>query len=174
MHAVHPISAEIEKHSDMTKAVRVSLVLCAFIYAAIGFFGYLLFGESTMADILSNFDRNSGTPLGLFLNDTVRLSYAIHLMLVFPLLNFSLRINADGLLFPKSTPLRLDTTRFAALTVILLGFIYLAAIAIPSIWSFFQFLGSTSAVCIAFVFPGAIVLRYGFCVACLIDIVQRI
>ncbi|KAJ8647705.1 hypothetical protein MRB53_000728 [Persea americana] len=156
---VHPISAEIKKHSDMTKAVRISLVLCAFIYAAIGFFGYLLFGDSTMADILSNFDRNSGTPLGQFLDDTVRLSYAIHLMLVFPLLNFSLRINVDGLLFPKSTPLPSNSTRFVVLTGFLLGLIYLVAIAIPSIWSFFQFLGSTSAVCIAFVFPGAIVLR---------------
>lgn len=162
MPAVHPISAEIKKHSDMTKAVRISLVLCAFIYAAIGFFGYLLFGDSTMADILSNFDRNSGTPLGQFLDDTVRLSYAIHLMLVFPLLNFSLRINVDGLLFPKSTPLPSNSTRFVVLTGFLLGLIYLVAIAIPSIWSFFQFLGSTSAVCIAFVFPGAIVLRYGF------------
>ncbi|RWR78988.1 Amino acid transporter [Cinnamomum micranthum f. kanehirae] len=156
---VHPISAEIKNHSDMTKAVRISLALCAFIYAAIGFFGYLLFGDSTMADILSNFDRNSGTPLGQFLDDTVRLSYAIHLMLVFPLINFSLRINLDGLLFPKSMPLPSNTTRFVVLTGFLLGLVYLVAIAIPSIWSFFQFLGSTSAVCIAFVFPGAIVLR---------------
>ncbi|KAK7851249.1 amino acid transporter avt6c [Quercus suber] len=36
---------------------------------------------------------------------------------------------------------------------------YLAAIAIPNIWYFFQFLGSTSAVCLAFIFPGAIVIR---------------
>ncbi|KAJ0045340.1 hypothetical protein Pint_06620 [Pistacia integerrima] len=35
----------------------------------------------------------------------------------------------------------------------------LEAIFIPDIWTFFQFLGSTSAVSLALIFPGAIVLR---------------
>ncbi|KAL5711472.1 hypothetical protein ACHQM5_021923 [Ranunculus cassubicifolius] len=156
---VHPIVAELRKPSDMVTATRISLVLCASIYCAVGFFGYLLFGESTMSDILANFDQNFSLQVGSVLNDTVRLSYALHLMLVFPLLNFSLRINIDGLLFPKWPLLSTHAIRFTCLTSFLLAFIYIAAIAIPNIWYFFQFLGSTSAVCLAFVFPGAIVLR---------------
>eukprot|EP00262_Sarcandra_glabra_P016254 TRINITY_DN5243_c0_g1_i3.p1 TRINITY_DN5243_c0_g1~~TRINITY_DN5243_c0_g1_i3.p1 ORF type:complete len:197 (+),score=2.48 TRINITY_DN5243_c0_g1_i3:262-852(+) len=159
MLAVHPIRAEMSTTSDMTLAVRISLIICSIIYAAVGFFGYLLFGDSTMPDILSNFDRNSGTPMGSFLNDTVRLSYALHLVLVFPLLNFSLRTNVDGLIFPKAAPLVSKNARFLSMTGFLLGFTYFAAIAIPNIWYFFQFVGSTSAVCLAFIFPGAIVLR---------------
>ena len=160
MHAVHPIGSELGKPSDMISAVRVSLVLCAVIYSSIGIFGYLLFGDSIMPDILVNFDQNSGSAMGALLNDTVRLSYALHLMLVFPLLNFSLRANVDELLFPKRPLLATATPRFMSITVILLVFSYFAAIAIPNIWYFFQFMGSTSAVCLAFIFPAAITLRY--------------
>ncbi|PIA58092.1 hypothetical protein AQUCO_00500198v1 [Aquilegia coerulea] len=156
---VHPIVAELSKPSDMVSAVRISLVLCACIYCAVGYFGYALFGDSTMTDILANFDQSFSSTVGPLLNDTVRLSYALHLILVFPLLNFALRVNIDGLLFPKWPLLSTHTIRFTSLTFFLLAFIYIAAIAIPNIWYFFQLLGSTTAVCLAFVFPGAIVLR---------------
>ncbi|RZC63178.1 hypothetical protein C5167_024951 [Papaver somniferum] len=156
---VHPIAAELRKTSEMVTAVRISLVLCAAVYAAVGFFGYLLFGDSTMSDILSNFDHNFGSSVGTLLNDTVRLSYALHLMLVFPLPNFSLRVNVDEFLFPEWPFLSSHNIRFVPLTCILLIFVYIAAIAIPNIWFFFQFLGSTTSLCVAFIFPGAIVLR---------------
>ncbi|XP_043705533.1 amino acid transporter AVT6C-like [Telopea speciosissima] len=157
---VHPIAVELQNPSKMVSAARISIVLCATIYLTVGFFGYLLFGDSTMPDILSNFDRNSDSPIGSILNDTVRLSYALHLMLVFPLVNFSLRANIHELLFTKSPQsTSADTTRFVFLTSFLLVFIYIAAIALPNIWYFFQFMGSTSAVSLALIFPGAIVLR---------------
>ncbi|XP_038711285.1 amino acid transporter AVT6C-like [Tripterygium wilfordii] len=156
---VHPIGFELSKTSDMTTAVRISVILCAAIYFSIGVFGYLLFGESILSDILVNFDRSSDTTSGAFLNDMVRLSYALHLVLVFPLLNFSLRANIDELIFPKKPLLARDNKRFLSLTLILLVLSYIAAIEIPDIWYFFQFMGSTSAVCLAFIFPGAIVLR---------------
>ncbi|PON83243.1 Amino acid transporter, transmembrane domain containing protein [Trema orientale] len=156
---VHPIGFELGKQSDMITAVRISLVLCSAIYFAIGLFGYLLFGDSIESDILVNFDRSSDTSTGALLNAAVRLSYALHLMLVFPLLNFSLRGNIDEFLFPKKPLLASDTKRFVALTIVLLVFSYLAAIAFPNIWYLFQFVGSTSAVCLAFIFPGAIALR---------------
>lgn len=143
----------------MTSAVRISLVLCSGIYFTIGIFGYLLFGDSINADILVNFDQGSGSAMGSLLNDVVRLSYAFHLMLVFPLLNFSLRFNLDELLFSKKPTLATDNRRFLVLTLVLLVLTYLVAIAIPNIWYFFQFLGSTSAVFLAFIFPGAIAIR---------------
>ncbi|KAG9443734.1 hypothetical protein H6P81_015074 [Aristolochia fimbriata] len=156
---VHPIGIELQKSSDLARAVRLSLVICALIYSAVGYSGYLLFGDSTMADILANFDHSSSSNISPFLNDIVRLSYALHLILVFPLLNFSLRISIDGLLFPKAPSLTSSQLRFTALTICLLGIVYLVAVAIPNIWVLFQFVGSTTGVCIAFIFPGAIVLR---------------
>ncbi|KAL2558399.1 Transmembrane amino acid transporter family protein [Forsythia ovata] len=157
---VHAIGVEMGKPADMLYAVKIALVLCAAIYFSIGIFGYLLFGDSTMDDILVNFDQSSGSAINLLLNDVVRLSYAFHLMLVFPLLNFSLRTNIDEFLFSTKKPvLAANNKRFLVLTFALLALAYVAAIAIPSIWYFFQFMGSTSAVCLAFIFPGAIALR---------------
>ncbi|KAG5053083.1 hypothetical protein AAZX31_02G243900 [Glycine max] len=156
---VHPIGFELAKPSEMATAVRIALLLCCVIYFSIGLSGYLLFGDSTQSDILVNFDQNAGSALGSLLNVLVRLSYAFHVMLTFPLLNFSLRTNVDEFFFPKKSPLATDSKRFVSLTLVLLALSYIAAILVPDIWYIFQFMGSTSAVCLAFVFPGAIVLR---------------
>lgn len=145
----------------MSSAVRISLVLCVAIYFAVGFFGYLLFGDSIMADMLVNFDKASDSVISAILNDTIRLSYAIHLMLVFPVMNYSLRVNVDELFFPKRALLAAENIRFLSLTCVLLAFIYVAAIAIPNIWYFFQFMGTTTVMCLMFIFPSSIVLRYG-------------
>ncbi|CAG7908298.1 unnamed protein product [Brassica rapa] len=156
---LHPVGFELKDPLQVLSATRVSVILCATIYSATGLFCYLLFGDATMTDVLMNFDESSGSSIGSLLNDIVRVSYAIHLMLVFPLLNFSLRANLDELLFPKKVSLVNDNKRFFGLTFPLLISCFLAAIAIPDIWYFFQFLGSTSTVSIAFIFPAAIVLR---------------
>lgn len=153
---VHPISSELGKPSKMEKATQISLLLCVVIYFAVGFFGYLLFGDSLASDILVNFDRSSESPL---LNDAVRLSYAFHLVLVYPVVNYPLRVNIDELLFPKKPALASDNFRFVSLTSVILILSYLAAIVIPDIWIFFQYVGSTFVVLIVFIFPAAITLR---------------
>ncbi|KAF8102032.1 hypothetical protein N665_0201s0323 [Sinapis alba] len=157
---VHPIGFELKDPLHVIPATKISVILCAAIYFATGLFGYLLFGDATMSDILVNFDQSSGSSIGSLLNDIVRLSYALHLMLVFPLMNFSLRANLDELMFPTMKPsLAKDNKRFIGLTLSLLICCFLSAIAVPDIWYFFQFLGSTTTVSIAFIFPAAIVLR---------------
>ncbi|KAJ0099377.1 hypothetical protein Patl1_21582 [Pistacia atlantica] len=93
------------------------------------------------------------------LNDAVRVSYAAHLMLVFPIVFYPLRLNMDGLLFPSSRPLASSNVRFALITAGLITVIFLGANFIPSIWDAFQFTGATAAVCIGFIFPAAITLR---------------
>lgn len=157
--SVHPIRSELGKPSEMTMAVRLSLVLCILIYFTVGSFGYLLFGDSIMADMLLNFNKVSDSAVGSLINVIIRLSYAMHLMLVFPVINFSLRVNVDELLFPKRSMLATDNARFFFLTCSILAFAYLAAIAIPNIWYFFQFMGTTTVVCLMFIFPSSIILR---------------
>ncbi|WRX12174.1 Amino acid transporter [Theobroma cacao] len=120
---IHPIRGELGRPSDMSSAVKISLAVCIAIYFSIGFFGYLLFGDSIMADMLVNFDQNSDSAVG------------------------------------QKPVLARDTPRFAILTCALLAVTYIFAIAIPNIWYFFQFLGSTTVVSLSFIFPGAIVLR---------------
>ncbi|KAI4346755.1 hypothetical protein L6164_007625 [Bauhinia variegata] len=159
---VHSIDNELEDASQMQGVVRTALALCSSVYIMISFFGFLLFGEGTLDDVLANFDTDLGIPFGAVLNDAVRLSYAAHLMLVFPVVFYPLRLNIDGLLFSKSRPLVLDNFRFASITVILISLIFVGANFIPSIWDAFQFTGATAAVCLGFIFPAAITLRDRF------------
>lgn len=156
---VHPIHNELKESSQIKPIVHTSLALCSTVYITTSFFGYLLFGESTLADVLANFDSNLGISYSSVLSDAVRVSYAIHLMLVFPMIFHALRLNLDGLLFSSARPLSSDNRRFGVMTAVLLLVIFISANFIPSIWDAFQFTGATAAVCIAFIFPAAITLR---------------
>ncbi|KAF3331454.1 sodium-coupled neutral amino acid transporter 2-like protein [Carex littledalei] len=156
---VHTIDNELDDSSQIKPIVRTSLLLCSTVYITTSFFGFLLFGENTLDDVLANFDSNLGIPYSSILDDAVRVSYTIHLMLVFPIIFHALRLNLDGLVFPSGRPLSGDNRRFAGITAALLLVIFLAANFIPSIWDAFQFTGATAAVCIAFIFPAAITLK---------------
>ncbi|KAF9593776.1 hypothetical protein IFM89_025401 [Coptis chinensis] len=156
---VHTITNELEDSSQIQSVVRASLALCSTVYIATSFFAYLLFGDLTLSDVLANFDTNLGIPYSSLLNDVVRISYAAHLMLVFPIIFFALRLNLDGLLFPSSRPLVSSNGRFALITIGLLSIVFLGANFIPSIWDVFQFTGATAGVCIGFIFPAAITIK---------------
>ncbi|KAF7817413.1 amino acid transporter AVT6A-like [Senna tora] len=158
-HNVHPIENELKDPNHMKSIVRTSLSLCSSMYIATSVFGYMLFGDKTQDDVLANFEGDLGVPFGSLLNDVVRVSYGIHLMLVFPIVFYSLRLNLDGLLFPSAIPITLDNKRFYLLTAFLMFFIFLGANFVPSIWDAFQFTGATAAVATGFIFPAAIALR---------------
>lgn len=93
---------------NITVAMRISLVLCSAIYVVVSFFD-LLFEDTTMTDVLTNFDCSSSVSVPRALNDSMCLSYALHLVLIFPLLFLSLRVNFNELLF--SVAGRLPQTR---------------------------------------------------------------
>ncbi|XP_068637813.1 amino acid transporter AVT6A-like [Aristolochia californica] len=156
---VHTIDNELEDSSQIRNIVQATLLLCSTVYIATSFFGFLLFGESTLDDVLANFDTDLGIPYSSVLNDAVRISYAVHLMLVFPIIFFALRLNLDGLLFPSARSLTTDNKRFALISFGLIAAVFLGANFIPSIWDAFQFTGATAAVCIGFIFPAAVTLR---------------
>ncbi|KAL7208027.1 hypothetical protein ACSBR1_029892 [Camellia fascicularis] len=158
-HNIHPIENELQDPSQMKSIVRTSITVCLSVYLATSFFGFLLFGNHTLDDVLANFDADLGIPYSSLLNDVVRVSYCIHLMLVFPIVFFSLRLNLDGLLFPYAIPIAFDNRRFFSVTAALMGFIFLGANFVPSIWDAFQFTGATATVSVGFIFPAAVALR---------------
>ncbi|XP_043808833.1 amino acid transporter AVT6B isoform X2 [Manihot esculenta] len=156
---VHPIENELVDPTQMKSIVRTSLTLCSSVYIATSLFGVLLFGDQTLDDVLANFDGDLGIPYSSLLDDVVRVSYGIHLMLVFPIVFFSLRLNLDGLLFPYAIPIACDNKRFFLITAALMGFIFVGANFVPNIWDAFQFTGATAAIAVGFIFPAAIALR---------------
>ncbi|CAN1295978.1 Amino acid transporter AVT6A, partial [Linum perenne] len=157
--AVHSIDNELKDPTQIKPVVRTSLALCSSVYIMTSVFGFLLFGDSTLEDVLANFNTDLGIPYSSFLNDAVRVSYAAHLMLVFPIVFHPLRLNMDGLLFPSSRSLYQDNFRFASITIGLISVIFLGSNFIPSIWDAFQFTGATAAVCLGFIFPASITLK---------------
>ncbi|CAN1295973.1 Amino acid transporter AVT6A [Linum perenne] len=156
---VHSIDNELKDPTQIKPVVRTSLALCSSVYIMTSVFGFLLFGDSTLEDVLANFNTDLGIPYSSFLNDAVRVSYAAHLMLVFPIVFHPLRLNMDGLLFPSSRSLYQDNFRFASITIGLISVIFLGSNFIPSIWDAFQFTGATAAVCLGFIFPASITLK---------------
>ncbi|XP_050221898.1 amino acid transporter AVT6A-like [Mercurialis annua] len=156
---IHTIENELKDSSLIQPVVRTSVALCSTVYILTSLFGILLFGDSTLDNVLTNFDTNLGVPYNNVLNDVIRISYALHLILVFPVVFHPLRLNLDGLLFPSARPLSSDNRRFTLISIALISVIFLGATFIPSIWVAFQFTGATSSNAIGFIFPAAVVLR---------------
>ncbi|KAI8005445.1 Amino acid transporter AVT6A [Camellia lanceoleosa] len=127
-HNIHPIENELQDPSQMKSIVRTSITLCLSVYLATSFFGFLLFGNHTLDDVLANFDTDLGIPY-------------------------------NGLLFPYAIPIAFDNRRFFSVTAALMGFIFLGANFVPSIWDAFQFTGATATVSVGFIFPAAVALR---------------
>ncbi|MFS7950810.1 putative amino acid transporter, transmembrane domain-containing protein [Helianthus anomalus] len=158
---VQPIYNELEDRSPkkMNKVGRLTTVLCVMIYASTAIAGYLLFGNDTESDILTNFDKPLGIRFSTALTYIVRVGYVLHLVLVFPVIHFSLRQTVDELVFNGSGPLSENRKRCLALTFVLLALVYLGSTMIPSIWTAFKFTGATTAVSLGFTFPALIALR---------------
>lgn len=158
---VQPIYNELEGRSPdkMNRVGRITTALCVFVYASTAMAGYLLFGKDTESDVLTNFDKDLGIRFSTALNYIVRVGYIFHLVLVFPVIHFSLRQTVDALVFDGSPPLTESRKRCLTLTGVLLVIIYFGSTMIPNIWTAFKFTGATTAVSLGFTFPSLIALR---------------
>jgi amino acid permease len=158
---VHPIYAELRDPTPhaMARIGRISTALCVVIYAATAISGYLLFGDSTASDVLTNFDRDLGVPFSALLNAVVRSGYVAHLMLVFPVIHFSLRQTLDSFLFTRSPPGE-DRRRLVWITASILAFVFLGSAFVPNIWVAFQFTGATTGLALGFLFPAIVGIRH--------------
>ncbi|KAJ6416091.1 hypothetical protein OIU84_004819 [Salix udensis] len=158
---VQPIYNELEGRTPqkMNRVGRITTVLCVVVYASTAVSGYLLFGNDTESDVLTNFDKDLGIRFSSALNYIVRIGYILHLILVFPVVHFSLRQTVDALVFEGSAPLSESRKRSLALTAVLLALIFLGSTMIPNIWTAFKFTGATTAVSLGFIFPALVALR---------------
>lgn len=158
---VQPIYNELHQRSPqkMNRIGRLTTILCILVYASTAVSGYLLFGNDTEDDVLTNFDQDLGIRFSPALNYIVRIGYILHLILVFPVIHFSLRQTVDELVFEGSPPLSESRKRSLGLTAILLILIYIGSTMIPNIWTAFKFTGATTAVSLGFIFPSLVALR---------------
>ncbi|XP_074289549.1 amino acid transporter AVT6E-like [Silene latifolia] len=101
---------------------RITTVICVVVYGLTAFSGYLLFGKTTESDVLTNFDIDLGIPYSSALNYVVMVGYILHLILVFPVIHFSLRETVYTLVFPAAGPLSENRQRLLGLTMVVLVF----------------------------------------------------
>ncbi|CAI9113926.1 OLC1v1014631C1 [Oldenlandia corymbosa var. corymbosa] len=158
---VQPIYNELEGRTPqkMNRVGRITTMICVLVYASTAVSGYLLFGKDTEADVLTNFDKDLGIRFSSALNFIVRVGYVLHLILVFPVIHFSLRQTVDDMVFEGLSPLQESRKRCLFLTLVLLILIYFGSTMIPNIWTAFKFTGATTAVSLGFTFPALIALR---------------
>jgi Transmembrane amino acid transporter protein len=107
--------------------------------------------------VLTNFDKDLGINYSSILNYIVRIGYVLHLVLVFPVIHFSLRQTVDSLVFAPSE--QTSRKRFLGLTFVLLVIIDLGSTFIPNIWIAFKFTGATTGLALGFMFPSLVALR---------------
>eukprot|EP00249_Psilotum_nudum_P032022 c47118_g1_i1 orf=236-1825(+) len=159
---VQPIYGELKQRTPgtMNKVGRITTALCVAVYAMTAASGYFLFGEATASDVLINFDKDLGIRYGSLLNNIIRVGYVIHLMLVFPVIHFSLRQAVDSFLFPRAKLLADSNRRFFSLTFLLLSLTYLGSTLIPNIWIAFQLTGATTGLSMGFIFPALIGIKW--------------
>lgn len=160
---LQPIYNELEGRSPqkMNTVGRITTIICVLVYVSTATSGYLLFGKDTESDVLTNFDKPLGIRFSSALNYIVRVGYILHLVLVFPVIHFSLRQTVDALVFEGSAPLLESRKRSLALTIVLLALIYVGSTMIPNIWTAFKFTGATTAVSLGFIFPSLVALSLG-------------
>ncbi|KAH7444673.1 hypothetical protein KP509_02G087600 [Ceratopteris richardii] len=158
-HMIHPILSQLGNESDSKRVITISIRFCAATYVITSAFAYILFGDDTLNDVMGNFNAELEVPYGTLFKDVIRLGFALHLILVFPLLKFSLHMNLDSLFDQSASPTTVDNSHFFLVTCSLLTAAFLGALSVPDVWTIFQCIGSTSAVCLCFVFPGSLVLR---------------
>ncbi|GAA0154700.1 amino acid transporter [Lithospermum erythrorhizon] len=158
---VPPIYHELEGRSPekMNQVSRTTTIICVLVYASTAIAGYLLFGNDTESDVLTNFDTDLGVPFSTAINYIVRIGYVLHLVLVFPVMHFSLRQTMDELVCSGSPPLTESRKRCLGWTFLLLGLTYIVSTMIPNIWTAFKFTGATTAVSLGFTFPSLVALK---------------
>ncbi|MBA0555877.1 hypothetical protein Golob_026028, partial [Gossypium lobatum] len=135
-HNVLPIANELRDPTQMKLIVRKSLMFCFSLYIATSFFRVVLFGNHILDDVLANFDGDLGIPYSSWSS------------------------------IPYAIPIAFSEKRFFSMTVALMGFIFMGANFIPSIWDAFQFTDATAAVCVGYIFPATITLSVPGAVRC--------
>jgi amino acid permease len=69
--AVHPIYVELRERSEkkMAGVVRASMAMCTTVYMLTAVFGFLLFGQDIMGDVLANFDHDLSIPFSKLVSE---------------------------------------------------------------------------------------------------------
>lgn len=157
---VLPLASNLQRFTDrrMMMVIRRALLLCTAVFTLVAGGGYVLFGSHTDANILNNLTPEGlqafvPHTLALLISFGIRAGYCMCLMATFAMLNWALRETVSTSLFGVE---ELRGAAFNLLSYAILAILYAVSIAFPSVWTAMSLTGSTAAVLIAFILPGAV------------------
>lgn len=148
---------------DFTQTAARVVTIAVFL--TIGISNYVVFGPDLKPDVLVNYSAASLGGLlaakpALYLSAAVKLAFLINGLVSLPMYLWPYQHNLWAALPRESPEARMSDPRSFALTNIAsLAGCTLVALLVPSIWKPLKLLGGTAVSCMAFVFPGLIVLR---------------
>mmetsp|Transcript_25582 Transcript_25582/g.64909 ORF Transcript_25582/g.64909 Transcript_25582/m.64909 type:complete len:547 (-) Transcript_25582:409-2049(-) len=169
---IHPLAAIVHPYSakSMRRVVVISLAICSTYYWLVSVLCWMVFGPDIEDDILTNLSTAAMAPLvghawALAISYAVRTGYLLSIVGSAVLTMFPLRTALADLVHPW-VPLSWrngvddKSTLFVPLSLGILLFAYVLAVAVPSIWVVISLVGSVSATFIGYGCPAAILWSY--------------
>jgi hypothetical protein len=154
-------SLERSDERRVLMVIRRALGFSMGIFTGVAAGGYLVFGSGTHANILTNLSPEAleaflPQSLALLVSSGIRLGYCLCLFSTFAMLNWALR---ETLALAAFGTLHLPRHTFLGLSYSILVVLYVISVVFPSVWTAMSLTGSTAAVYIAYILPGAIIAK---------------
>lgn len=135
----------------MTIVTLVQMVFAGVLYWIMGFFGYIMFTDSTRDNILKNFtDPND------IMMTVARVAITIVIILSFPLIHWICRESIEQIFF---SGWEFTWFRWIGEALLLCSIAYLLGAFIPSITVVFGFTGATGGSLVVFVYPSMLMAK---------------
>ena len=155
----------LERFTDrrINMVVQRALALCTAVFITVAASGVLIFGSKTEGNILINLTPEAISTIipknaAVIMCFSFRLGYCTCLLSTFAMLNWALRSTVTKLTLGVDQDM-LSYRSFLTTSYCLLGFLYGVSIAFPSVWKAMSLTGSTAAVFLAFILPGALAIK---------------
>ncbi|XP_053111167.1 sodium-coupled neutral amino acid symporter 1 [Hemicordylus capensis] len=150
--SVLPIYSELKDRSQkrMQMVSNISFFAMFAMYFLTAIFGYLTFYENVQSDLLHKYQSKDD-----ILVLTVRVAVIVAVILTVPVLFFTVRSS----LFELARKTKFQLCRHVVVTLVLLVFINLLVIFIPSMKDIFGVVGVTSANMLIFILPSSLYLK---------------
>jgi len=146
----------------MTAVVKQALSACAALYIIVGVCGYMAFRDRTSGDVLRNFGGKNVMGVRGAYERVLKMGYGFSIIASVPLImgNFQAALLPPiALLFPLDSAAKKGTTpQEQLLTIAVLGFALVLAVAVPNVEFIFGLVGSTASVFIAYILPAMLFL----------------
>jgi sodium-coupled neutral amino acid transporter 2 len=139
-----------QKRRKMLDGMRIALLMCVCLYSSQAVFGILLFRDTTLSDVLSNFSH-SQFPWFMW----IKLAYAMVIVFSFPLIAIALRQSVHNFAFPTKEP---NAKYRVAQALGIAFFTALVGILVPNPATVFGLTGSLTATNVMYCYPAGFFL----------------